>query len=229
MTDAPEPKPPPVVAVTDDPVVRTRLERAARDMQAILLAFRSLEEVRVPAPPRVYVVDLRLDGAPDAIRAWKAEHPDAPVVGVLAVPRPDLWTEAETAGADLVTTHGTIHRALPDFLRTYTPGVRRIRVASLRDFEGRLGLVGRLTEGVPEEIAFFHVGYDICAVGNSCPHAGARLSEGELEGSILTCPRHGSQFDVRTGERVRGPADDPIPVYAVVVEDGTVFVEVEGA
>jgi 3-phenylpropionate/trans-cinnamate dioxygenase ferredoxin subunit len=40
-------------------------------------------------------------------------------------------------------------------------------------------------------------------VGNICPHMKGRLSEGKLEGNIVTCPRHGSQFDVRTGENIR--------------------------
>jgi nitrite reductase/ring-hydroxylating ferredoxin subunit len=55
-----------------------------------------------------------------------------------------------------------------------------------------------------------------------CPHAGATLSEGEVEGSIVTCPRHGSQFDVCTGERVRGPADEGLRTMRVVEEDGFV-------
>jgi 3-phenylpropionate/trans-cinnamate dioxygenase ferredoxin subunit len=41
------------------------------------------------------------------------------------------------------------------------------------------------------------------ATGNVCPHMKGRLSRGTLDGNIVTCPRHGSQFDVRTGENVR--------------------------
>jgi len=48
------------------------------------------------------------------------------------------------------------------------------------------------------------------------------LSEGELEQRVLTCPRHGSQFDVCTGERLRGPADTGIATYPVVVAGGQV-------
>ena len=41
------------------------------------------------------------------------------------------------------------------------------------------------------------------AFGGRCPHMGARLVEGTLNGTIITCPRHGSQFDVRDGSVVR--------------------------
>jgi nitrite reductase/ring-hydroxylating ferredoxin subunit len=41
------------------------------------------------------------------------------------------------------------------------------------------------------------------AVSNICPHMKGKLSKGTLDGNIVTCPRHGSQFDVSTGENVR--------------------------
>lgn len=41
------------------------------------------------------------------------------------------------------------------------------------------------------------------AVNNKCPHMGGDLSEGTLDGTIITCPRHHSQFDVTTGQVIR--------------------------
>jgi 3-phenylpropionate/trans-cinnamate dioxygenase ferredoxin component len=41
------------------------------------------------------------------------------------------------------------------------------------------------------------------AADNTCPHLKGRLSEGKLDGFTITCPRHGSQFDIRNGEVVR--------------------------
>ena len=41
------------------------------------------------------------------------------------------------------------------------------------------------------------------AAADRCPHLGGRLSEGRLEGTVVTCPRHGSQFDLSSGEVVR--------------------------
>jgi nitrite reductase/ring-hydroxylating ferredoxin subunit len=43
----------------------------------------------------------------------------------------------------------------------------------------------------------------------------------------VTCPRHGSQFDVRSGERLRGPADIGLPTFPVVEDKGQVYVLVE--
>ena len=40
------------------------------------------------------------------------------------------------------------------------------------------------------------------AIANKCTHAGGSLAEGKLEGSIVACPRHGAQFDVKTGQAV---------------------------
>jgi 3-phenylpropionate/trans-cinnamate dioxygenase ferredoxin component len=43
------------------------------------------------------------------------------------------------------------------------------------------------------------------ALRNKCTHAGGDLSKGVLEGKVVTCPRHGSQFDVTNGKNLRGP------------------------
>jgi len=43
------------------------------------------------------------------------------------------------------------------------------------------------------------------AIGKVCTHAGGDLSNGKLEGNIVTCPKHGSKFDVTTGKNVAGP------------------------
>ena len=58
------------------------------------------------------------------------------------------------------------------------------------------------------------VGDSCYAVDDVCPHMGARLSGGKLEGTVITCPRHGSQFDVTDGHVVRW-TDFPRPVAAV--------------
>ncbi len=43
------------------------------------------------------------------------------------------------------------------------------------------------------------------AIDRKCTHMGGDLSKGKLEGKIITCPRHGSKFDVTTGECTQGP------------------------
>jgi nitrite reductase/ring-hydroxylating ferredoxin subunit len=70
------------------------------------------------------------------------------------------------------------------------------------------------------------------AIGGKCTHAGGDLSKGNLEGKIVTCPRHGAQFDVTTGKNIRGPkilvrfSTKDEPNYGVKVEDKSVKVEV---
>jgi 3-phenylpropionate/trans-cinnamate dioxygenase ferredoxin component len=41
------------------------------------------------------------------------------------------------------------------------------------------------------------------AIDNKCPHMGGDLSLGKLDGTVITCPRHGSQFDVKNGQNLR--------------------------
>ena len=54
------------------------------------------------------------------------------------------------------------------------------------------------------DILVANVGGVFYAVEDRCSHAGGRLSAGTLEGSVVTCPLHGSRFDVRTGKGVSG-------------------------
>jgi len=53
------------------------------------------------------------------------------------------------------------------------------------------------------EVLVARVGNEYYASDNRCPHMGGRLSQGQLQGTIVTCPRHGSQFDLSSGEVVR--------------------------
>ena len=68
----------------------------------------------------------------------------------------------------------------------------------------------------------------IFAVGNQCTHQGAPLDKGvvKIAGSVktVTCPAHGSTFNLETGKVMRPPASKPVPVYDVKVEDGRVFI-----
>ena len=76
------------------------------------------------------------------------------------------------------------------------------------------------------KIAVARVGDDLYAFGDTCTHRQCALSEGELEGTTVTCPCHGSQFDVSTGGVLSGPAEDPVVSYPVRVEGGEIRVEV---
>lgn len=65
----------------------------------------------------------------------------------------------------------------------------------------------------------------IHAFEGTCPHYGCGLWEGELDGHVVTCPCHGSQFDVTDGSLVHGPATSPVPSYDVRKRGGRVEVK----
>lgn len=74
-------------------------------------------------------------------------------------------------------------------------------------------------------VALAEVGGEVYAVGDLCTHSGCSVAKGTLEGTTVTCPCHGSQFDVTTGAVVRGPATDALPSYKVKIDRGMVMVE----
>ena len=76
-------------------------------------------------------------------------------------------------------------------------------------------------------IAMFRVGDEVFAIGDVCSHAEASLAEGEVRDGTVECPRHGSNFDLKTGEPGALPATVAVPTYEVSVEDGAVFLTLE--
>ena len=61
-------------------------------------------------------------------------------------------------------------------------------------------------------------------IDDVCTHDGGPLGEGPLVGHCLACPRHGAQFDVRTGQPVTMPATVPTAVHDVQIADGAILV-----
>ena len=84
----------------------------------------------------------------------------------------------------------------------------------------------RVTVG-ETRIAVFRVADEVFAIGDLCSHAEASLAEGEVYGTDVECPRHGSEFDLRTGAPLSLPATRPVPVYEVTIEDGNVYLFLE--
>jgi nitrite reductase/ring-hydroxylating ferredoxin subunit len=68
------------------------------------------------------------------------------------------------------------------------------------------------------DAAVFNVAGSYCATQAKCTHRGGPLNEGHLDGSTLTCPWHGAQFNVCAGAVLRGPAKDPLKTYRVVMD-----------
>ncbi|MGH9920378.1 MAG: Rieske (2Fe-2S) protein [Nitrososphaerales archaeon] len=75
------------------------------------------------------------------------------------------------------------------------------------------------------EVMLANVDGKFYALNNKCTHVGGPLSKGKLEGFDVTCPWHGSKFDVRTGEVVAPPARNPEPTYQVKVEGKSVMIK----
>lgn len=85
-----------------------------------------------------------------------------------------------------------------------------------------------------KEILITNVNGNYYALGNRCTHAGGDLSKGSLDGNIITCPRHGSKFDVTTGKVVSGPKilflrptikDEPF--YEVKVDGKNILLKID--
>lgn len=92
-------------------------------------------------------------------------------------------------------------------------------------------------DDVPEEGAFAAVvgGIQIAvirsrgrlyAIEDVCSHEEVPLSEGEVEDGTVECWLHGSRFDLESGRAIGPPATAPVPVFAVKVTDGEVYVAI---
>ena len=90
--------------------------------------------------------------------------------------------------------------------------------AAVKDNEFRVMEVPPGSALLVGNAAVFNVAGRLCATQAKCTHRQGPLSEGKLDGSTVTCPWHGSQFDVCTGAVLRGPARDPVKTYQVTVE-----------
>lgn len=63
------------------------------------------------------------------------------------------------------------------------------------------------------------------AFDDTCTHRACSLAKGKLDGTTVTCPCHGSQFDVTSGAVLRGPAQRPVRSLSVQVEGKDLFVD----
>jgi len=109
-----------------------------------------------------------------------------------------------------------------------------------------VGKASELQDGAMKEFSIegknlliARTGENYYAAENRCPHLGAKLTSGTLQGSVVTCPRHGSQFDLTDGKVIRwtdwsGPISSlnralkpprPLKVYRTKVEDGEILAE----
>lgn len=109
-----------------------------------------------------------------------------------------------------------------------------------------IGQVGDLKSGemkkvnkMGHELLLARVGDTFYAAENRCRHMGGNLSAGKLEGTIVTCPLHGSQYDLQDGHVVRWTTwpgalvaidqirsrKRPLPVYPVTIDAGKIMIK----
>jgi len=109
-----------------------------------------------------------------------------------------------------------------------------------------VGKTGEIEDGSMKEISvngrevlLARVDDQYYAAHNRCPHMGGKLSKGKLEGTVVTCPLHGSQFDLRDGQVVRWlkgsgllskvgkilKSPRQLTTYKVIVEDDKILIE----
>lgn len=96
-----------------------------------------------------------------------------------------------------------------------------VRVAAVGDIPPGGALA---VQAAGRSIAVFNVDGTFLAIDDTCTHEYAPLSQGPRTGEIVTCPKHGSRFNLRTGRVLSLPAVVPVSTYPVRVEDGQVLV-----
>jgi len=74
-------------------------------------------------------------------------------------------------------------------------------------------------------IALFNLGGSYYAIDNTCTHRGGPLSEGDVEGQVVTCPWHGAKFRIATGELLGSPGRGPVRSYPSRVNGQDVEIE----
>ena len=98
-----------------------------------------------------------------------------------------------------------------------------IRVAARSDVGPGKAIAVELTG---QRIAVFNVEGTYYAIGDTCTHRAGPLSEGDVQGTTVTCPWHGAQYELQTGNVLRPPAPQGVHSYKVVVEDDDIKIEI---
>jgi 3-phenylpropionate/trans-cinnamate dioxygenase ferredoxin subunit len=102
--------------------------------------------------------------------------------------------------------------------------MRRIDLLAVDEVpEGTMKMA--LVDGV-DQVLVVNTGGTLRAMQGICTHEYFELDKGFLTGGTLTCALHLSRFDLSSGEPLDPPAELPLAIYPVVIEDGRVIIEV---
>ena len=78
-----------------------------------------------------------------------------------------------------------------------------------------------------EKVALFNASGTVHAIADTCSHRGGPLSEGEVEGTTVTCPWHGASFDLKTGAALGPPATQGVKRYQVTMNGNEILLSVQ--
>lgn len=84
---------------------------------------------------------------------------------------------------------------------------------------------GKVVQAGDKVLALFNLNGTFYAIDNKCTHVGGPLGEGKVEGNRVTCPWHGSIFNITTGEVLGPPAPRPVGTYPTRIEGKDVVVD----
>jgi 3-phenylpropionate/trans-cinnamate dioxygenase ferredoxin component len=76
-----------------------------------------------------------------------------------------------------------------------------------------------------DSICVARIGDEVFAIGDTCSHSDASLSEGDITDFKIECWLHGAEFDLRTGQALTPPATAPVHKYSVSVDGDSVTIE----
>ena len=147
----------------------------------------------------------------------RVSHGSRGLAIVLALIGYAIMITAAFLGGDLVFSIGTgvNHHAWQEVPTKFTKVM----------LEGQLTdnmLVKAMAGDTP--ILLYKKGNTVCAISETCSHAGGPLSEGELDGNLVQCPWHASRFDVCTGQVRGGPATISQVRYETRIQNGQIEV-----
>jgi nitrite reductase/ring-hydroxylating ferredoxin subunit/uncharacterized membrane protein len=107
------------------------------------------------------------------------------------------------------------------------PSGEWVSIGPLSDFED--GALRRVEQDELEPLVVLREGDSVFAASATCTHVGGPMDEGERDGTCVTCPWHGSQFDLRDGRVIHGPATSPLYAYETRIIGDKVEVRVQAA
>jgi 3-phenylpropionate/trans-cinnamate dioxygenase ferredoxin subunit len=86
----------------------------------------------------------------------------------------------------------------------------------------------KLVSAGPLIVCVYNVGGELYGLEDRCSHDDGPLCEGDWDpdAGVVVCPRHGANFDIRTGEPLTLPAYEPVETFPVRLEDGMIVVDV---